>query len=306
MCGLLAPLPASLHAPELRHQAALVAIVGEQVSARRDIRHRILALARWAGLVLEALVVWTGWDTRARRALADAAAYDASPPQIDALSIPPAATTGSATQMSAATSDISSHVTTTWSFGDGSIAEGTAVTHEYAHPGSYDVRATATDAAGRTATATRQITVTPPPPPALEGPVLTRLRLRSPAFCVASSGRHTAGTRRRRGRTGSEAWFRLDSIARVTFAVERRTAGRRVHGRCVRTTHTNHDARPCARNVRLHGSFTRSFPLGNDGLTFTGRLHGRALVPGRYVLIATPSASRTRGRSARARFRILS
>jgi len=258
------------------------------------------------GATGDALVVWSGWDARARRTLADAAAYDASPPQIDALSIPSAATTGSATQMSAATSDISSHVTTTWSFDDGSIAEGTAVTHAYAHPGTYDVRATATDAAGRTATATRQITVTPPPPPALEAPVLTRLRLRPPAFCVAISGQRTAGTRRCRGRPGSEIWFRLDSIARVTFAVERRTAGRRVRGRCVRTTRTNHGARPCVRNVRLHGSFTRSFPSGDDGLTFTGRPHGHALAPGRYALIATPSASRTRGRSARARFRILS
>jgi hypothetical protein len=253
----------------------------------------------------DALVVWSGWDARARHSLADAAAYDASPPQIDGISAPATTTVGIATQMFVATADISSDVSTTWSFGDGTVGEGDTVTHEYVHPGSYEVRVTATDAAGKTATAMRSITVSPPPPPRLVAPVLSRLRFKPAAFCVGSFGRPIARTRTCRTRAGSEVWFRLDTIARVTFAVERRTTGRRVRGRCVKTTHTNHGTRPCARNVRVHGTLTRSFPAGNDGLLFTGRLHGHALMPGRYVLIATPSASGSRGESARARFRIL-
>jgi hypothetical protein len=258
------------------------------------------------GATGDALVVWTGWDGRNRRALAEAAAYDTSPPRIDRISIPSAATVGSATQMSAATSDISTHVTTTWSFGDGSVAEDTAVTHEYAHPGNYEVRVTATDAVGRTATATRHITVVPPPPPALERPVLTRLRLRPAAFCVASSGRHTARTRTCRGRTGASVRFRLDASARVTFTVERRTTGRRVRGRCVRATRTNQSAKRCTRNVLVRGALTRWLLAGNGRLRFTGHLNGHALAPGRYVLTVTPSVAGVRGRSARARFRILS
>ncbi len=259
----------------------------------------------------DALVVWHGFHDR--HSLAEIAAYDASPPRIDGISVPAAVSAGTTAQMSAVASDVSSQVTTTWSFGDGSIAEGDAVAHAYAQGGSYEVRVTATDAVGHTATATRQIAVAPAasPPlvltrPALTAPVLSRLRLSPAAFRVAGSAGHAVRLGMRGARTGSHVRFRLDEFAKLSFAVERRTTGRRVHGRCVRGRRNNRSARPCARYVALHGHLTRLFAPGDGSFSFTGRLNGHALAPGSYVLVATPSLSAVRGRSARAAFRILS
>jgi hypothetical protein len=55
----------------------------------------------------------------------------------------------------------------------------------------------------------------------------------------------------------------------------------------------------------LLGSFTRTRPPGADRFTFTGRLTGHALKPGRYRLVATPTANRHTGKPTRAGLRIL-
>jgi hypothetical protein len=61
----------------------------------------------------------------------------------------------------------------------------------------------------------------------------------------------------------------------------------------------------CVRFVRVRGSFSRRWPAGNDRFTCTGRLASRALKPGRYELVATPTASGRAGRPTRARLRIV-
>ncbi|WP_137293093.1 PKD domain-containing protein [Nocardioides dongxiaopingii] len=58
---------------------------------------------------------------------------------------------------------IASHA---WDLGDGTTRSGATVTHTYAADGTYPVRLTVTDAAGATATTTRQVTVAATPPPA--------------------------------------------------------------------------------------------------------------------------------------------
>ena len=55
------------------------------------------------------------------------------------------------------------------------------------------------------------------------------------------------------------------------------------------------------RYVRVSGSFTRSRGAGTDRFTFSGRIGGRALKPGRYRLLTTPGT----GRTVRATFRVL-
>jgi hypothetical protein len=57
--------------------------------------------------------------------------------------------------------------------------------------------------------------------------------------------------------------------------------------------------------VAVPGSFTRTRPAGADRFTFTGRLTGRPLTPGRYRLVATPTANGHTGTASRASFRIL-
>jgi len=62
--------------------------------------------------------------------------------------------------------------TSSWNFGDGTTAAGSAATHAYASASSYTVQVTASDSAAHTATKSKSVVVTassPPPPPG--GPV---------------------------------------------------------------------------------------------------------------------------------------
>jgi hypothetical protein len=63
-------------------------------------------------------------------------------------------------------------------------------------------------------------------------------------------------------------------------------------------------AKRCTRDVLLHGSFAHAGFAGANSLRFTGRLHGRALAPGSYLLIAAYSGAAGRA-SASAPFRIV-
>ena len=53
--------------------------------------------------------------------------------------------------------------TVSWSFGDGSMATGPAVTHSYATAGSYRAEVQLTDAVGATLTSNLTVTIAPPP-----------------------------------------------------------------------------------------------------------------------------------------------
>ena len=69
---------------------------------------------------------------------------------------------------------------------------------------------------------------------------------------------------------------------------------------CIRDS-SNRSRSRCTRYVRVSGSFTRNRGAGRDRFTFSGRMGGRALKPGRYRLLVTPGA----GRTARATFRVM-
>jgi hypothetical protein len=92
----------------------------------------------------------------------------------------------------------------------------------------------------------------------------------------------------------------------VRFTVKRSSRGRSVGGHCVAATARNrrHDA--CTRLTSTRGGFSRRRPGGGDRCTFTGRLAGNALKPGRYNLQATPTAGARIGQPARTAFRIVS
>ncbi len=90
---------------------------------------------------------------------------DATPPAFTAQSIPKLATTGQAVSFSAAASDATSGVSYHWDFGDGSGADGPAVTHAFGASGPRNVTVAATDEGGNVATAGGPITVSDPAPP---------------------------------------------------------------------------------------------------------------------------------------------
>jgi hypothetical protein len=101
------------------------------------------------------------WLSRAfgRHDSVQIAAYDASAPEIRGFTAGTQATAGDAAAFEVATFDRWSPVTVTWSFGDGQTAIGAATDHVYAAAGTYEVAATARDAAGNSVTQRRTIAV---------------------------------------------------------------------------------------------------------------------------------------------------
>jgi hypothetical protein len=118
-----------------------------------------------------ALASWTATDGLGVKSVA-AAAFQASAPQLSAVSVPANGTTGAQLAFSAgASSTFAAIAQTSWDFGDGTPpVGGAAVTHAFAKAGTYTVTVTTTDSAGNATQATRQVTVatvpgtTPPSP----------------------------------------------------------------------------------------------------------------------------------------------
>jgi PKD domain len=106
-----------------------------------------------------ATVVWV--RSNGANEIAQAAGYDASPPEMRGLSIPSSGTVGVPVSFSASPFDFWPIVSTTFAFGDGSGAAGTSVSHTYSAPGSYQVTATAVDAAGTPVSASGTIAISP-------------------------------------------------------------------------------------------------------------------------------------------------
>jgi hypothetical protein len=127
------------------------------------------------------------------------------------------------------------------------------------------------------------------------------LRVSPGTFRAASSG---ASVRAAASRTAALTSYTLNAAARVRFTVERASNGRRVGGRCAKATAGDRRRQRCTRLAHARGSFTRSRPAGRDRFAFTGRMARRTLTPGRYRLVATPTAGGRAGRPARAPFRI--
>ncbi len=106
-----------------------------------------------------ATVVWNRSD--GSNQIAQAAGYDASPPEMRGLSIPSSGTVGVPVAFSASPFDVWPIASNTFNFGDGSSAGGTSVSHTYSAPGTYQVTATAVDAAGTPASGSGAIAISP-------------------------------------------------------------------------------------------------------------------------------------------------
>ena len=106
-----------------------------------------------------ATVIWTRSDGANR--IAQVAGYDASPPQMRGLSIPATGTVGVPVSFSASPFDVWPIASTSFTFGDGTGAPGTSVSHAYSAPGTYQVTATAVDAGGTPASAGGAIAISP-------------------------------------------------------------------------------------------------------------------------------------------------
>jgi hypothetical protein len=94
----------------------------------------------------DATVVWV--RDNGTHNIVQMAGYDADPPELGNVSIPPLATVGQTVQFSASSFDVWQVGTPSFDFGDGAQASGTSASHSYSAPGSRTVTVTAKDAVG--------------------------------------------------------------------------------------------------------------------------------------------------------------
>lgn len=119
---------------------------------------------------------------------------------------------------------------------------------------------------------------------------ITALALAPRRFLAATGG--PAVTAAGKAKAGALVSFTLSQPGPATFAVEKRTSGRRSKGKCVKATRKNRKARKCARYVAVKKSaFTREGSAGANAFRLTGRLGRRALAPASYRLVAAAGAT---------------
>ena len=252
----------------------------------------------------DAISVWRA--VTGLTAVVHATPYDAAGPQLRGVSVPATGVVGVPATFAASPFDVWSALgATTWAFGDGTTATGTTTTHAYATAGTFGVSVSAADALGNTTTASRAITIAParstPPPPPPPLAALSALRVTPAAFGAARSGASIGAA----AATGAQVSYTLNVAAGVRFTVQRASSGRRAGKSCAKQTSANRKRRRCVRYAAVPGSFARSSPAGPDRFRFSGRLANRALKPGRYRLLATPTANARAGATASADFRIV-
>ena len=142
----------------------------------------------------DAVAVWE--RSNGPNFVVEAAAYDAAPPRLKAVSIPSDGRVGMPLSFSSTAIDaFSPNLQTSWSFGDRATASGPSVTHAYAAPGSYEVALKVLDGVGNATSKTQTVTISPPARAARivkvkGGKVL--LRLSCPAAAAETPCRGTA------------------------------------------------------------------------------------------------------------------
>jgi acid phosphatase type 7 len=133
----------------------------------------------------------------------------------------------------------------------------------------------------------------PPRPPDVTPPVISKVTVSPNRFSPApkrdrtapvlssltlSPNRFTVATAAKRGAT---LRYELSEAASVTVTVRRRSAGRKVAGKCRRPTRANR-RRPACIRLRRVGRLSYPGVTGHNARRFTGRLGRRALKRGRY------------------------
>lgn len=193
---------------------------------------------------------------------------------IVAVAAPTTLGTGEAGSFQAAATDAWSAVSVAWAFGDGATGSGAVVSHAFAAPGPFSATATATDAAGNTASVAAAGTVTAPPPaPAAPPASGDGAPSASPAPAAGSVGRpvpRVTGVRvlgTPRASVPLRVRLRLAQAGRVTVVLQRRVGAARF--RTVRAT---------------------AAAAGQGAVTV--RLRGVA--PGRYRIVVTAGGQVTR------------
>jgi hypothetical protein len=149
------------------------------------------------------------------------------------------------------------------------------------------------------------IWLTDPYPPSAPAAPADRVAPRFIGRVRVTNRRFRARASAKRAPVGTRFVYRLSEAATVTIAIERRAAGRRLGGRCVKPKRRNRDRRRCARWVRRGRLVTRA-SAGRNSTPFSGRLKRRALRSGRHrARLLAVDAAGNRSQERRVSFRIV-
>ena len=162
----------------------------------------------------------------------------------------------------------------------------------------YHFRLVVNNAAGVAFGADRTFTTASSATPHPRAPKISGLKVSPSSFVAASHGVAVTSVR-----TGATVSYSDTATATTTFTVKRRTTGRREDGSCVKATKRNRSRKHCIRLVK-RGDFTHGDRAGSNRFHFTGRVRGRKLAPGRYVLVAVARNSAGAGPAAKAGFAV--
>jgi streptogramin lyase len=149
-------------------------------------------------------------------------------------------------------------------------------------------------------------TTTPDPPatpnvaPAISGLSVTPKRFRvakAPTAVVARTVAGGASATARKGKrgkvkpvpAGTAIRFTLSETATVKLTIERKAAGRKSGGKCVKPTRALRSAKRCARYVKAGTLTRRELVAGKQAVKFSGRIGRRALPAGSYRLTVVAS-----------------
>jgi hypothetical protein len=116
-------------------------------------------------------------------------------------------------------------------------------------------------------------------------PTLGGLSFSTTTFEAAKSGASIA--KKHKAKVGTKVSFNLSEASSVKFTVQRKTKGRKVHGKCKTKTHSNRRKKSCTFYKSVKGAFTVAGKAGKDTFTFRGRMGGKSLKPGSYRLNGT-------------------
>lgn len=201
---------------------------------------------------------------------------DRAPEFTSAINTSGPALAGEAQAFSVSASDADGDpVSISWDFGDGQTANGGSASHVFAAPGTYNVKATATDGPGASATANLSVVI------AARVPVFTVGK--SPRKGFKRSGKSFVVS----AKPSSRAITVTSNIAfsaRLTLAKAK--AGYAVGSKCSKRKPAKRVKR-C--DLKLAGSQIVTIPAGKSSLTFGGKWRGKRLPLGRYTLTVTPS-----------------
>ena len=113
----------------------------------------------------------------------------------------------------------------------------------------------------------------------------------------------SANAARAKRRYGAKVSYRDSQTAKTTFTVVRETSGRRQGRSCRKPSRSNGHAKRC-QLVTILASFTHTDTVGANSLHFSGRINGRMLTPGAYVLRAIAHNAAGNGKTVSAAFTI--